>query len=65
MQLAQLLHEVNRLSDLFEQSYFKRIYRKRNASADKLANEGGKIENGWWLISEFDGSERHDTYQAF
>ena len=65
LQLAQILQEVNRLSDLFEQIDFKHIYRERNPSADKLANDGGKVQNGCWLISKFNGSERHDTYQIF
>ena len=65
LQLAQLLQEVNRLSAIFEQTDFKHIYRERNASADKLANEGGNVQNGYWLISEFFGSEILDTYQVF
>ena len=65
LQLAHLLQEVNRLSDLFKQTDFKHIYRERNASADTLANEGGKVQNGYWHISEFNGSERRDSYQVF
>ena len=65
MQLAKLLQEVNRLSDLFEQTDFKHIYRERNASANMLANDGGNVQNGCWLRSEFNESERHDTYQVF
>ena len=65
LQLAQILQEVNRLSDFFEQTEFKHIYRERNALADKLANDGGKVQNGYWFISEFKGSDRHDRYQVF
>ena len=42
MHLAQLLCEVNRLNDFFEQADFKHICRERNALANKLANDGGK-----------------------
>ena len=65
LQLAQLLQEVNRLSDFFEKAYFKHIYIERNTLADKLANDGGKVQNGYWFISKFKGSDRHDTYQVF
>ena len=65
LQLAQMLEEVNKLSNLFVQSVFKHIYHERNASADMLANEGGRIQNGGWIIFEFDGPERHDTFQVF
>ena len=43
LQLAQILQEVNILSDLFEQADFKHIYRERNTLADKLANERRKV----------------------
>ena len=62
LQLAQILQEVSRLSDFFEQADFKHIYRERNTLADKLANDGGKVQNGYWFISKFKGSERHDIY---
>ena len=65
LQLAQILQEVIRLLNLFEQADFKHIYRERNASADSLANDGGKVLDGYWHISEFNGSERCDSYQVF
>ena len=43
LQLAQLLQEVNKLSDFFEQAVSKHIYRERNTLVDKLANDGGKV----------------------
>ena len=65
MQLAQFLQEVIRLAHFFDQAVFKHIYRERNTCADKLANEGGKVQSGYWFISEFQGSNRHDTFQVF
>ena len=65
LQLAQILQEVNKLSNLFEQADFKHIYRERNTLADKLANDGGKVQLGYWFISEYHGSGRHDTFQVF
>ena len=65
MQLAQLLQEVNRLSDFFELADFKHIYREINTLADKLANDGRKFQLGYWFISEYHGSGRHDTFQVF
>ena len=41
------------------------MYRERNTLADKLANDGGKIQNGFWSITEYHGSDRHDTFQGF
>ena len=55
LQLALILQEVNRFFDFFEQEDFKHIYRERNALADKLANDGGKVLDGYWHISEFNG----------
>ena len=65
IQLAQILQEVNTLSDFFDQAVFKHIYRERNTSVDKLANHGGKFQNGYWFLSDYHGSERHDTFQVF
>ena len=65
LQLAQILQEVNKLSNLFEQADFKHIYRERNTLADKLANDGGKVQLGHWFIFEYHGSGRHDTFQVF
>ena len=65
LQLAQILQEVIRLSDIFVHIDFKHIYRERNAFTDKLANASGKVQNGYWHISEYFGSERFDTYQIF
>ena len=59
------MQEVNRLSDFFEQAIFKHIYRERNTLADKLANDGGKVQLGYWFISEYHGFGRHDTFQVF
>ena len=65
MHLDQLLQEVTRLTGFFEQADFSHIYRERNIIADKLANDGGKVQHGYWLISEYHGSGRHDTFQVF
>ena len=62
IQLAQILQEVIRLTDCFDKAVFKHIYRERNSVADYLANDGGKVQNGFWSISEFQGSVRHDTF---
>ena len=62
LQLAQFLQEVIRLADFFVKANFKHIYRERNTFADKLANEGRKVHSGYWNISEYQGSGRHDTF---
>ena len=62
LHLAQLLQEVNRLIEFFEQDDFKHIYRKINTLADKLANDGGKVQLGYWFINEYHGAGRHDTF---
>ena len=65
MQLAQFLQEVIRFANFFDQAVFKHIYTERNTCADKLANEGGKVQSGFWFISEYQGSGRHATFQVF
>ena len=65
LQLAQFLQEVIRLADFFVKADFKHIYSEINTFADKLANEGGKVQSGYWFISEYQGSRRHDTFQVF
>ena len=65
LHLAQLLCEVIRLYDFFEQVEYQHIYRERNTLADKLANDGGKKQFGHWIISEFNGTRRQDTFQVF
>ena len=65
LNLAELLCEVIRLNDFFEQAVYQHIYRERNTMANKLANDGGKNQNGHWVISEYHGSGRHDTFQVF
>ena len=32
--------------------------------ADKFANDGGKKQIGHWVISEYHGTRRHDTFQV-
>ena len=65
IQLVQILQEVNRLSDLSDQAVFKHIYRERNTLVEKLANDGGKVQNGFWSITKYHGSNKHDTFQVF
>ena len=65
MQLAQFLQEVIRLVDFFDEAVFKHVYRERNTCADQLVNEGGKVQSGYWFTFEFQGSNRHDTFQVF
>ena len=65
LQLSQILQEVIKLTDSFLHTEFKHIYRERNVVVDKLANAGGKVQNGYWHISEYFGSERIDTYPIF
>ena len=65
IQLAQLVQEVIRLTDCFDQAVFKHIYRERNSLADSLANDGGKVQNGLSSISKYHGSNRHDTFGFF
>ena len=65
MHLDQLLQEVTRLTGFFEQADFSHFYRERNIIADKLANDGGKVQYGFWHISEYQGAGRHDTFQVF
>ena len=62
LHLTQLLCEVIRLNDFFEQAIYQHIYRERNTLVDKLANDGGKNQIGHWVISEYHGSGRHDTF---
>ena len=50
---------------MFENAYFKHIYRERNAKVDDLAKVGANVQNGYWHIIEFQGIERYDTYQLF
>ena len=65
VQLAQFLQEVIRLVDYFDEAVFKHVFRERNTCADQLANEGGKVQSGYWFIFEYLGSNRHDTFQVF
>ena len=65
IQLAQILQEVIRLTDCFDQADFKHIYRERNSLANSLANDGGKVQNGFWSMTEYHGSDRDDTFQVF
>ena len=65
LHLAQLLCEVIRLNDFFKQADYQHIYRERNTLADKLANDGGKKQFGHWVISEYHGTRRHDTFKVF
>ena len=65
LNLAQLLCEVIRLNDFFEQAVYQHIYKERNTLSDKLANDGGKYQIGHWVINEYHGSGRHDTFQVF
>ena len=53
LELSQIVHEVIKISDLFEYADFKHIYRERNTIADELASAGAKVQNGYWHISEF------------
>ena len=46
LHLAQLLCEVIRLNEFFEQADYQHIYREMNTFADKLANDGGKKQFG-------------------
>ena len=39
IQLAQILHEVNRIADILESVEYKHIYRERNSIADVLAKD--------------------------
>ena len=41
--LEQILLEVHRLTDLFENVHFMHIYRERNTHADKLAKDGSNV----------------------
>ena len=65
VEFAQFLQEVIRLVDFFDQAVFKHVYRERNSCADHLGNVGGKVQSGFWYISEYQGSSRHDTFQVF
>ena len=65
MHLSQVLHEVIRLSYIFENVYFKHIYRERNSKVDELAKAGATVLKGYWHISEFRASERSESFQFF
>ena len=62
VQLAQFLQEVIRLVDFFDEVVFKHVFREINTCADQLANEGGKVQSGYWFIYEYQGTNRHDTF---
>ena len=50
--LEQILLEVHRLVDLFQNVQFMHIYRERNSCVDLLAKDGSNVLSGSWQISE-------------
>ena len=65
LELSQVLLEVNRLSDMFENVMFKHIYRERNSHAYILAKDGASVLEGYWHIKEYRADEIIDTYKIF
>ena len=57
--LEQILLEVHRLADLFENVHFMHIFRERNTIADKLAKDGS------WQISEHRAADCFNTVMFF
>ena len=50
---------------MFESMDFKHIYRERNTKEDELAKARAIVSEGYWHISEFQASERSESYQLF
>ena len=50
--LEQILLEVHRLADLFDNVHFMHIYRERNYLANSLAKDGSNVLCGSWQISK-------------
>ena len=65
LELSQVLHEVNRLTNMFEHVDLKHIYRERNSHADVLAKVGTLVMGGYLYIKEFRSSEINESYQQF
>ena len=65
MQLFQVLYEVTRISDMFENVDFKHIYQERNSKADELAKAGATVPDGYWHITEFRASKKSESFQFF
>ena len=65
LELAQVLNEVNRLSDMFEHLDLKHIYRERNSYVDGLAKVGALEMDGFQVIKEFRGYEMNESYQQY
>ena len=65
LELAMILHDVNRITDSSDYVVFKHIYRERNSSADALAKAGGRILEGSWSIMEHHGDAVVETFQVF
>ena len=65
LELSLILQEVHRLSDSFELVQFHHIYRERNSTADTLAKDGVRINEGYRHIKEVREDTTIETYQIF
>ena len=65
LELAQVLNEVNKLSDLFEHLELKHIYRERNSLADGMAKARAQFSEGFWYIKEYHSTDILESYQQF
>ena len=65
IQLAQILHEVNRFVDMLESVGYKHIYRERNSLANVLAKDGSNVQVGYWKITEHWDVDSFVTVLAF
>ena len=63
--LEQILLEVHRLVDLFDNVHFMHIYRERNSLADTLAKDGSNVLYGSWQISEHHADEVSNIVMFF
>ena len=63
--LEQILLEVHRLADLFENVHFMHIFREKNTIADKLAKDGSNIITRSWQILEHRAVDCFNTVMFF
>ena len=63
--LEQILLEVHRLADMFDNVHFKHIFRERNTYADRLAKDGSNILAESWQISEHRDADVFNTVMMF
>ena len=65
LELSMILHEINRLTYIFQQVDLKHIYRERNTHADVFTKAGASIVEGYCSIKEYRAFECWETFQIF